>query len=280
MSVQCNHDCSNCSKNCSSRTAQSNNMEFSIKTNENSRVKRVIGVISGKGGVGKSMVTSLLACQLAKAGRNVAILDADITGPSIPQAFGLHESLYADAHNQIIPAVSASGIKVVSTNLILEDEATPVLWRASIINGLVKQFYSEVNWGDVDYMLVDMPPGTSDVALTVFQSLPIEGIIIVATPQQLVSMIVEKAVRMAEKMNVPIIGLIENMSYIPCDECGNKVFLFGKGNTLKLAQQYELPLLAQLPLDPALAQLVDEGMIENYPLEPLKEIVDILEKMS
>jgi len=278
MSIECSHDCSNCSKNCSSRTQQSV-QDFSIRTNANSNVKKVIGVISGKGGVGKSMVTSLLATQMRREGYTVGILDADVTGPSIPQAFGLHEMLYADGDNQIIPAFTQTGIEVISTNLILEDAGTPVLWRAGIINGLVKQFYSETNWGDIDYMFVDMPPGTGDVPLTVFQSIPVDGIVIVATPQQLVSMIVEKAVRMADKMNVPIIGLVENMSYVNCDECGNKVFLFGKGNTAKLAEEYGLPLLAQLPLDPSLAAMVDEGRIEQYPVELLKGIGEILKTL-
>lgn len=269
---ECNHDCSAChQKDCGERTLK-------ITANENSHIKKIIGVVSGKGGVGKSSVTSLLACAAAKAGYKTAILDADITGPSIPSAFNLTGFLTGDGET-IQPAVTSKGIKVVSTNLILAEKGQPVLWRGPIIASLVKQFYSEVNWGDIDYMFVDMPPGTGDVSLTVFQSLPIDGIIIVSTPQQLVSLIVEKAVRMAEMMNVKIYGIIENMSYIVCDNCGNKVDLFGKStNTELLAKRFNLDLLAKLPLDPHFNNLIDNGKVEEYNSNIADEIIEKLSK--
>ena len=261
----CDHNFNSCSKDCNERITK-------IQANKNSHIKKIIGVISGKGGVGKSSVTSLLASAATKMGYKCAILDADITGPSIPSAFGLNGFLTGDG-NTIQPAITSNGIKVVSTNLILAQKGEPVLWRGPIIASLVKQFFSEVNWGEIDYMFVDMPPGTGDVALTVFQSLPIDGVVIVATPQQLVSLIVEKAVRMAEMMNINIYGLVENMSYIVCDECGHKVELFGKDSTELLAQRFNLDVLAKLPLDPNLATYVDEGKIEEYDCPLAQEIM-------
>ncbi len=272
----CNHNCGSCAQNCSSRTAKSN---FRVEPNANTRIKKIIGVVSGKGGVGKSMVTSLMAVNMARSGYTTAILDADITGPSIPQAFGISGMLFADENGGIYPAESPLGIRIVSTNLVLENPTDPVVWRGPVIAGMVKQFYTDVNWGEVDYMFVDMPPGTGDVPLTVFQSLPIDGIIIVSTPQQLVSMIVEKAVKMANMMNVPVLGLVENMSYVVCDNCGNKVSLFGDGNTENLASQYGLEVLAKLPLDPSLTKFVDEGQIESYPLETLTKVKSAIESL-
>ena len=273
---ECTHDCSSCSANCSSR--QYNREDFLIKTNQYSNVKKVIGIVSGKGGVGKSLVTSSLAVAMNQLGYNVGILDADITGPSIPQAFGLTGSLYA-TEDAIIPAETVNGIKVVSTNLILENATDPVVWRGPIIAGMVKQFYSDVNWGDIDYMFVDLPPGTGDVPLTVFQSLPLDGIIVVTTPQQLVGMIVEKAINMAGMMQIPVIGVIENMSYIKCDQCGHEVPIFGKKNTEAMSDKLQLNLLAKLPLDPYLASAVDEGLIENYPVEGLDKAIEAIKSL-
>ncbi|MGI6608390.1 MAG: P-loop NTPase [Erysipelotrichaceae bacterium] len=269
--TECNSDCSTCTQNCSQR-------DLKVKTNQYSNIKKVIGVISGKGGVGKSIVTSLLASAMNFKGYKIGILDADITGPSIPQAFGIDGFLYSDGNN-ILPLHTENGIKLVSTNLILKEKGQPVLWRGALISTLVKQFYTEVIWGEIDYLFVDLPPGTGDVPLTVFQSLPLDGVIIVSTPQQLVSMIVEKAVRMAQQMNVKIIGLIENMSYVVCDSCGEKVSLFGSSNTEKLAEQYNLQLVAKLPVDPLLAQAVDAGNIEHCSVEALGDLTDILEKL-
>ena len=268
---ECNHNCASCSANCEQR-------DLKIKANQDSHIKKIIGVVSSKGGVGKSLVTSLLAASAAKAGYKTAILDADITGPSIPQAFNLNGFLTGDGTN-IAPAETKSGIKVVSTNLILADKGEPVLWRGPIIASLVKQFYSEVIWGDIDYMFVDMPPGTGDVALTVFQSLPIDGIIVVSTPQQLVSMIVEKALRMANMMNIKVYGIIENMSYITCDNCGNKVSLFGKDNIELLAKRFNLDILAQLPLDPNLTSVIDKGQVEEYQCEEIDQLVQKFEEL-
>ncbi len=270
-----NNVCATCDKeNCPSRKQAS----LLIKTNENSHIKKKIAIVSGKGGVGKSMVTSMLAVETRRKGYQTAILDADITGPSIPQAFGIHGQLYA-TEKAIIPACSATGIELVSTNLILESESQPVIWRGSIIAGMVKQFYSEVDWGDVDYMFVDMPPGTGDVPLTVFQSIKPDAVIIVSTPQQLVGMIVEKAINMAKMMNIPVLGLIENMSYVKCDQCGNKIALFGSSNTGEIARQYGLELLAQLPLDSRLTAAMDEGKIELFPEEYLDVVVNRLEQL-
>ncbi len=269
--TECNHDCSNCSENCSQR-------DLRVKTNEHSNIKKVIGVISGKGGVGKSIVTSLLASALNKKDYKVGILDADVTGPSIPQAFGIDGFLYSDGKN-ILPLQTEKGIKLVSTNLILEEKGQPVLWRGALITSLVKQFYTEVIWGDIDYLFVDLPPGTGDVPLTVMQSLPLDGVIIVSTPQQLVSMIVEKAIRMAQLMKVKILGLVENMSYVICDDCGKHVSLFGDSNTEVLAKQFDLEVLAKLPLAPALAEAVDTGSIEHCSADGLDELIAVLENI-
>ena len=275
MSNSCTNDCSSCGENCPSRRSPQSFLE---KTNEYSNVKNVIAIVSGKGGVGKSLVTSLLAKETHSKGYSVAILDADITGPSIPKAFGLNERLYGDG-TYFYPAKTANGISVVSLNLMLDDESTPAVWRGPIIAGTVKQFWTNASWGDVDYMFVDMPPGTGDVPLTVFQSLPISGIVIVTTPQDLVGMIVEKAFNMAKMMNVPVIALVENMSYLVCPDCGKKIALFGDSKVEEMAQKMGLDTFTSLPIDANLAESVDNGDIELVGNEYLQPIVDhILEK--
>ena len=276
MSENCNHDCESCSANCASR--ESGAPDFSAPANAHSRVKKVIGVVSGKGGVGKSMVTSLLAALLRRQGLNTAILDADITGPSIPRAFGVHEQLMASEEG-IFPAVSSTGVKLVSLNLMLENETDPVVWRGPVIAGTVKQFWTDVMWEDVDFMFVDMPPGTGDVPLTVFQSLPVDGILIVTSPQELVGMIVEKAVHMAQLMNVPVLGIVENMAYFRCDECGKRHDIFGRSHLEEIAGRNGIPVTARMPLDPALAAACDAGAIEMAPAEGLEEVAEALRKL-
>lgn len=270
MSENCTHDCNSCGVDCASRKA-----DFSAKSNPESRVKKVIGVVSGKGGVGKSMVASLLAVLMRRRGFGAAILDADITGPSIPKAFGVHGMLSA-TDGGIIPAASVTGVKMVSLNLLLENETDPVVWRGPVIAGTVKQFWSDVMWGDVDFMFVDMPPGTGDVPLTVFQSLPVDGIIIVTSPQELVGMIVEKAVHMAKMMNVPVLGIVENMSYFVCDECGKKHFIFGQSHLEEIAARNDIPVAARMPINPALAAACDTGMIETFDGDWLNGVADAL----
>lgn len=262
MSENCTHDCSSCGESCPSRSGQAK-PDFSAPANAHSRIKHVIGVVSGKGGVGKSLVTSMMAVAMRRRGLSSAILDADITGPSIPKAFGVHGMLSATDEG-IIPAVSTTGIKLVSLNLLLKNETDPVVWRGPVIAGTVKQFWTDVMWGDVDFMFVDMPPGTGDVPLTVFQSLPVDGILIVTTPQELVGMIVEKAVRMAQMMNVPVLGLVENMAYFQCDECGKRHYIFGESHLDEIAARNGVSCTAQLPMNPALAAACDTGMIEMY----------------
>ena len=257
---ECNHDCGSCGQDCPSRQSPESFIE---KPNAMSSIKKVIGVVSGKGGVGKSMVTSMLATLLRRKDYGVGVLDADITGPSIPKVFGLHERATANDFG-ILPVPTKTGIQVMSLNLLLDDETTPVVWRGPIIAGTVKQFWTDVIWDDVDFMFVDMPPGTGDVPLTVFQSIPLDGIIVVASPQELVSMIVEKAVRMAESMNVPILGLIENMSYVVCPDCGRKIAVFGKPPIEEIAGRFNLPVLAHLPFTPAIAAAADKGAIELF----------------
>ena len=272
MSEQCNHDCSSCGADCPSRQAP----DFSIETNAHSRVKKVIGVVSGKGGVGKSLVTALLGVIMRRRGLNTAILDADITGPSIPKAFGVHGQLMGTDEG-IIPAVSATGIKMVSLNLMLDNETDPVVWRGPVIAGAVKQFWTDVMWEDVDFMFVDMPPGTGDVPLTVFQSLPVDGILIVTSPQQLVGMIVEKAMHMAEMMNVPVLGVIENMAYFRCDQCGKRHEIFGPSHVEEIAARNGIAVTAQLPIDPTFAAACDSGKIEMVEAEGLESVADALE---
>ncbi|MBE6971645.1 MAG: Mrp/NBP35 family ATP-binding protein [Ruminococcaceae bacterium] len=268
----CNHNCSSCSENCSERE----NSPFQIKPlHDGCRVGKVYGVVSGKGGVGKSMVTSQLAVTMRRRGHSVAVLDADITGPSIPKAFGVHERAEG-VENAILPVSTATGIQLMSVNLLLENETDPVVWRGPVIGGVVQQFWTDVLWDDVDYMFVDMPPGTGDVALNVFQTLPVDGIIIVTSPQELVSMVVEKAVKMAQMMNIPIVGLVENMSYLACPDCGKQIHIFGEGKTDEAAARYGLPVLAKMPIDPALAQLVDAGSIENFSGNWLDGVADVI----
>ena len=253
----CNHDCGSCDKTCSDRN------EFAAPQNAKSHVKKVIGVVSGKGGVGKSGVTSMLAVAAQKAGNKTAVLDADITGPSIPRAFGLKNKAIG-GENCIYPVNTSTGIEVMSMNLLLEEEGQPVVWRGPVLAGAVKQFWTDVVWGDVDYMFVDMPPGTGDVPLTVFQSLPVKGIILVTSPQELVGMIVEKAVHMADMMKIPILGLVENMSWLLCPHCGEKIDVFGESRIEKTARDFGIENVVRLPIDPAFAKLVDEGKVESY----------------
>ena len=261
MSENCTHNCSTCGESCSSRTAEQTS--FLEPLNPASSVKKVIGVVSGKGGVGKSLVTAMMAVKMNSKGKHTAILDADITGPSIPKAFGLNNNMVMmTKDNLMIPATSALGIDIMSANLLLDNDTDPVIWRGPVIAGAVKQFWNETLWEDVDYMFVDMPPGTGDVPLTVFQSLPVNGIIIVTSPQELVSMIVAKAVKMAQKMNIPIIGLVDNMSYLECPDCGMKISVFGESHIDEIAKKYNIPVLAKLPIDPKVAEHVDNGKIE------------------
>ena len=252
----CSGNCGSCGSSCGSRKPDKNS--FLEPMNEYSKVKRVIGIVSGKGGVGKSFVTSYLSVLMNRKGYNTAILDADITGPSIPKAFGMKEMVQANELG-IIPAVTKKGIEMISVNLLLDAEDTPVIWRGPVIAGTVKQFWNQVLWGDVDYMFVDMPPGTGDVSLTVFQSLPLDGIIIVTSPQELVSMIVSKAVNMAKMMEVPVLGLVENYSYIQCGTCGEKMSVFGKSHIDEISAKFGIPVLAKLPLDSKIAEAIDAG---------------------
>lgn len=271
---ECTHNCSTCGESCAERTAPQSLLK---PHHPDARIGRVFGVVSGKGGVGKSMVTSQLAVSLRRKGYRVGILDADVTGPSIPKCFGLHEKA-CGTENAILPCETASGIEVMSINLLLDDETDPVLWRGPIIGGVVGQFWTDVLW-DVDFLLVDMPPGTGDVALSVFQMIPLNGAVIVATPQELVSMVVEKSVKMAEKMDIPLVGVVENMSYLTCPDCGKKVFLFGEGRSAEAAARHGLPLLAQMPIDPALARLADEGRIEDFEGDWLSDAIARMERM-
>lgn len=260
MSESCNHDCGSCGENCSSRTEEQTS--FLEKLHPASSVKKVIGVVSGKGGVGKSLVTALLAVKMNAKGFRTAILDADITGPSIPKAFGVGGDVgmtQIDGANLMVPATSSTGIQIMSANLLLDNDTDPVIWRGPVIAGAVKQFWSETLWKEIDYMFVDMPPGTGDVPLTVFQSLPVDGIVIVTSPQELVSMIVGKAVNMAKKMDIPILGIVENMSYLECPDCGKKIELFGDSHIDTVAESLELQVLGKMPLNPEYAKAADAG---------------------
>ena len=257
--AECTHDCSTCSENCASREQES----LLAPLNEQSSCKKVIGIVSGKGGVGKSMVTSLLAVLANRAGWKTAVLDADITGPSIPKAFGIHEKALASEEG-IYPALTKTGIRIMSVNLLLDGETDPVVWRGPILAGVVKQFWTDVVWGETDVMFIDMPPGTGDVPLTVFQSIPLDGILIVTSPQELVSMIVGKAVNMAGLMNIPVLGLIENYSYFQCPDCGKKHEIFGKSAADDIAKQYGIPVSVRLPMDPKLAAAADAGTVELF----------------
>ncbi|MBU5626094.1 Mrp/NBP35 family ATP-binding protein [Oscillibacter sp. MSJ-2] len=256
---ECTHNCSTCGESCAERQEPQSLLK---QPHAESHIGKVYGVVSGKGGVGKSMVTSQLAVTMRRRGYRVGILDADITGPSIPKVFGVHERARG-GDNCLYPVDSSTGIQLMSVNLLLEHETDPVLWRGPVIGSVVTQFWTDVIW-DVDYLFVDMPPGTGDVSLSVFQSIPLDGIVIVASPQELVSMVVEKAVRMAEMMEVPIVGLVENMSYVTCPDCGKPIYLFGKGKSELAAARHNLSLLGRMPIEPALAALADAGKIEEF----------------
>lgn len=275
MSENCTHDCSTCGESCASRTEPQSFLE---KTNDLSHVKKVIGIVSGKGGVGKSLVTSLLATELRRRENSVAVLDADITGPSIPKCFGLKQRAASD-ENGLYPVATKTGIKVMSVNLLLEEETNPVVWRGPVIAGAIKQFWTDVIWGDVDYMFVDMPPGTGDAPLTVFQSLPVDGILIVASPQELVGMIVSKAVEMAKLMNVPVLGLIENMSYFTCPDCGKQLSVFGESHIDEVASKYGLKVLGKLPIEPKLAAACDHGAVELFEGGWLNDAANLIEAL-
>lgn len=264
----CNGNCSSCGSNCSDRKAES----LLAKLNPKASVKKVIAVVSGKGGVGKSTVTSMLAVAMAREGKRVGVLDADITGPSVPTAFGVTECQGAD-DDGLYPALTCSGIQVMSINLLLDNPADPVVWRGPVIANAVKQFWTDVIWEDVDYLFVDMPPGTGDVPLTVFQSLPVNGIVIVTSPQDLVSMIVNKAVRMADMMHIPVLGFVENYSYLECPDCGKKIDIFGKSHLDEIAAEHNLPILARLPIDPKVAEAFDNGLMETVDTAKLDAVV-------
>ncbi len=270
---ECNHNCSGCSENCSERDPKS----FLEKPHELSHIKKVIGVVSGKGGVGKSLVTCMSAVLMNRRGFSTAILDADITGPSVPKAFGIKEKAQGN-ETEIFPVKTKKGIRIMSVNLLLPDDTDPVVWRGPIIAGTAKQFWTDVVWDDVDYMFVDMPPGTGDVPLTVFQSIPLDGIIVVTSPQELVSMIVGKAVKMAEMMDIPIIGLVENMSYVECPDCKKKISVFGESHIDDTAKKFNLKVIAKLPIDAELAKLVDSGLLELMETTAADPIADAVEE--
>lgn len=270
--AECTHDCSSCGESCSER---SEDFDFKAAANPHSHVKKVIAIMSGKGGVGKSLVTASLAAACQKMGKQAAVLDADITGPSIPKAFGVHERAMGNDEG-IFPVSTRTGIRLMSLNLLVENESDPVIWRGSLIAGTVKQFWTDVQWGDVDYLFVDMPPGTGDVPLTVFQSLPVDGIIVVTSPQELVSMIVEKAVKMAEMMQIPILGLVENYSYFQCPDCGKRHAVFGESHIEDIARLHNLKVLARLPIDTALAAACDAGKAEEFSPNYLENVVKTL----
>lgn len=268
-SDSCSHNCGSCGEDCGDRSAEST---FE-KLNPFSSVKKVIGIVSGKGGVGKSLVTSLMAVMAQRKGLNAAILDADITGPSIPKSFGVSGRAMASQQG-MLPSVSKKGTQIMSLNLISENETDPVIWRGPVIAGVVKQFWTDVVWKDVDIMFIDMPPGTGDVPLTVFQSIPVDGIIIVSSPQELVGMIVEKAVNMAAMMNIPVLALVENMSYFKCPDCGKEIKIFGESNMEKIAKKHNISLTARIPIDPQITSLVDAGNVEDVNVESLNKVLD------
>ncbi|MCR5332085.1 MAG: Mrp/NBP35 family ATP-binding protein [Lachnospiraceae bacterium] len=277
MAEECTHDCSTCEANCASREGQKVNLEdFREKLNENSKVRKVIGVISGKGGVGKSFVTSYLATLMNRKGYKVGVLDADITGPSIPAAFNIHEKAMGNEFG-IVPAKTAKGTSIISINMMLKTEDSPVIWRGPVIAGVVKQFWTDVFWDDIDFLFVDMPPGTGDVPLTVFQSIPVDGVVVVTSPQTLVSTIVSKAVNMANEMNVPIIGLVENYSYVECPTCKEKINVFGDSHVEEVAKKFGLTVLAHIPMTPVIAEKLDNGAVEELEGNWLDETADFIE---
>lgn len=274
MSEECTHDCSTCSSNCGSKDPKS----LLVAPHPNSKIGKVIGVVSGKGGVGKSMVTDLLAVEFARRGYHCGILDADITGPSIPKAFGITEKAQGNK-TTIFPVKSKKyGVDIMSINVLLENESDPVVWRGPVIGGTVRQFWSDTLWDNVDYLFVDMPPGTGDVALTVFQNIPIDGIVVVTSPQDLVSMIVGKAMKMASLMNIPVLGLVENMSYALCPDCGKKIHVFGESHISEIAEEYHVPVLAQMPINPALASACDNGTVEDLDCSYLEDAALVIER--
>lgn len=275
MSTNCNNDCSSCGENCASRTSP---QSFLKPLHSGSAVGRVIAVVSGKGGVGKSLVTGLLACEMQRRGHRAAVLDADVTGPSVPQMFGVHENARG-GEDFILPVKSMGGIQMMSMNVLLPHDTDPVVWRGPIIAGAVEQFWTDVIWDNVDYMFVDMPPGTGDVPLTVFQSLPVNGVVVVTSPQELVGMIVEKAVKMADMMSKPVVGLVENMSYYVCPDCGKAHSIFGDSHIEETAVRYNIPNVAKLPINPEFASACDEGKIETLEVPELKSLADYIERM-
>lgn len=277
MSENCDENCNTCDEECTDRKEKT---DFSAKPHKLSNIRKVIGVVSGKGGVGKSLVTSMLAVAMNKKGYHTAILDADITGPSIPKAFGINNQRPGASEMGLFPVKSKTGIEVMSINLLLANETDPVIWRGPILAGAVKQFWSDVIWSDVDFMFIDMPPGTGDVPLTVFQSIKMDGIIIVTSPQELVAMIVSKAVNMAKEMEIPILGLVENMSYFKCPGCDKEYKIFGESSIEKIAEQHQIDVLAKLPIDPKIAAACDKGTIELYESELLNGAVETLEKIG
>ncbi len=272
---ECTHDCSTCSANCASKKKES----LIEAPHKDAKIKKVIGIVSGKGGVGKSIVTSMLSVLMNRRGYNAAILDADVTGPSIPKAFNVKGDVLGDGEGGILPLESKTGIKMMSVNLLLSDETSPVVWRGPVIAGTVKQFWTDVVWNEVDFMFVDMPPGTGDIPLTVFQSIPLDGIIIVTSPQELVSMIVSKAANMAKMMNIPVLGLVENFSYFKCPDCGKEHSIFGESHIAEIADRFGYDVLARMPIDPKLAALVDKGMLELMEISYLDGAADALEKL-
>ena len=274
---ECTHNCESCGENCAER--QMKPEDFLEKPHELSSVRKVVGVVSGKGGVGKSLVTSMLAVLLNRRGHHTGIMDADVTGPSIPKAFGLHEKA-SGMGEAILPVRTKTGVDVISINLLLENESDPVVWRGPVIAGVVKQFWTDVIWNDVDFLFVDMPPGTGDVPLTVFQSIPLDGIVVVASPQELVEMVVEKAVKMARLMNIPILGIVENMSYVECPDCGRRINIFGESHVDEIAARYGLPVIAKLPLDPALASVCDKGVVELFEGDWMDSAADAVEALG
>ena len=267
--ADCNHNCEGCSQDCASRAQEP------ITPTSDTKIKKIVGVLSGKGGVGKSMVSAMLAIELARKGYSVGIMDADITGPSIPKMFGLNGQLFGDEEG-IYPAETPLGIKAVSINMMLENEDDAVLWRGPILGGLIKQFYTEVHWGELDYLLIDMPPGTSDIAISIIQQIPVDEFVMVTTPSKLVSMVVGKAINMTRNVNKPVAGLIENMAYIKCDKCGNEINIYKNDVTEQTAEKYGLKVAARLPMDPELANAADEGQIESYDGTLLEGLIEVL----
>lgn len=272
MAEECTHNCSTCSSNCDKKEKNS----LLESPHELSKIKHIIAVVSGKGGVGKSIVTSMLAVNMQRLGYKTAILDADITGPSIPKSFGLKAGIDGDS-NGIIPPTTTSGIDIMSINLLLQEDTQPVVWRGPVIAGTVKQFWTDVIWNDIDYMFIDCPPGTGDVPLTIFQSIPLDGIVIVSSPQELVSMIVEKAANMANMMNIPVLGLVENMSYVKCPDCGKEIKIFGESHIEEVAEKHGYDVLAKIPMDSKLAALVDKGWIEMMDNNYLETAATVIE---